>query len=546
MVKVNLFYNPYLMDFVISFNGERPRINSLIEKYEKYPLQMWINRFPKILYDEMNGYDFDFEFIGPDLEYNDINNEFDRVQASSEDVRRSHMRTMESRIEKLGRIEALNSWLKENRNPNFDFDDYMQSHQEVFDDEYHMVIIGDVNVGEFKFHDTKVSMEIIGNVSELDNTNLKDIAIILEVERFPLKTLQSDVLKLIGRDDVDKKQVFFYIKNVGSVDSYQRMLVDLGIKEPLIITGMNDPNLEKYVEYYPVSDYIRGYIGALEELLIDLDSKLEDEKREVNASNSDILKNLNEIDDRINQVKGAVTDLEEIRKTNIDIDWDAEINDLKVKICEWKKKKTIISSEEEAINLSQQFEDETVNNWETFVGRIRMLTNDFKKKTQEECSAIYKEITGMSKILQGTPADYDVSEGSLESINDDLMEIREEKYEKPKEGFWGALLGTDSSSANSGEEVLVITYPCEKWREHVLQKVEPLIDGIVSERIKGLQQFKDELVDGYVSEMNSILADKQTEKKIVSEQLSEDMMVFQTDVDWLDTLRGKVVELERE
>ena len=59
MVKVNLDYNPYTMDFKAKFNGKEPHVNSLVEKYEHLPLQTWIKEIPHILYDEMNGYDFD-------------------------------------------------------------------------------------------------------------------------------------------------------------------------------------------------------------------------------------------------------------------------------------------------------------------------------------------------------------------------------------------------------------------------------------------------------------------------------------------------------
>ena len=35
MVKVELEYNPYLMETVVRFDGREPRINSLVEKYQE-------------------------------------------------------------------------------------------------------------------------------------------------------------------------------------------------------------------------------------------------------------------------------------------------------------------------------------------------------------------------------------------------------------------------------------------------------------------------------------------------------------------------------
>ena len=33
---------------------------------------MWVEHIPRILYDEMNGYDFDLEFSGTELDYNEL------------------------------------------------------------------------------------------------------------------------------------------------------------------------------------------------------------------------------------------------------------------------------------------------------------------------------------------------------------------------------------------------------------------------------------------------------------------------------------------
>ena len=66
MVSAELVYNPYLLETEVLFNGNPPRINSLVEKYQTEKLQNWINQIPAIFYDEMNGYDFELElqFLG--------------------------------------------------------------------------------------------------------------------------------------------------------------------------------------------------------------------------------------------------------------------------------------------------------------------------------------------------------------------------------------------------------------------------------------------------------------------------------------------------
>ena len=69
MAKVELKYNPYLVETEIIFNGIKPRINSLVEKYQHESLQFWVRKVPYIFHDEMNGYDFDLEFSGTNTDF---------------------------------------------------------------------------------------------------------------------------------------------------------------------------------------------------------------------------------------------------------------------------------------------------------------------------------------------------------------------------------------------------------------------------------------------------------------------------------------------
>ena len=62
MMKAELNYNPYLLETSVKFNGQAPRINSLVEKFQNSSLQKWVHRIPDIFYDEMNGFDFELDF----------------------------------------------------------------------------------------------------------------------------------------------------------------------------------------------------------------------------------------------------------------------------------------------------------------------------------------------------------------------------------------------------------------------------------------------------------------------------------------------------
>lgn len=76
MVHADLEYNPYLLETKVSFNGNPPRINSLIEKYQNEKLQTWVKKIPGIFYDEMNGYDFELDFSGTELDFEEVKQSF--------------------------------------------------------------------------------------------------------------------------------------------------------------------------------------------------------------------------------------------------------------------------------------------------------------------------------------------------------------------------------------------------------------------------------------------------------------------------------------
>ena len=84
MVKAELSYNPYLQETEIRFNGQSPRINSHVEKYLDKKLQTWIHKLPYIFRDEMNGYGFELEFSGTELDYEELKRSFSDAGVSDD------------------------------------------------------------------------------------------------------------------------------------------------------------------------------------------------------------------------------------------------------------------------------------------------------------------------------------------------------------------------------------------------------------------------------------------------------------------------------
>lgn len=71
MEKIFIKYNPYIVKVEILVNGEKPQAESFLN-FEDHRLQEWIDDLPSILVNEYNSKDFQIEFYGTKLDYEDI------------------------------------------------------------------------------------------------------------------------------------------------------------------------------------------------------------------------------------------------------------------------------------------------------------------------------------------------------------------------------------------------------------------------------------------------------------------------------------------
>lgn len=83
MAQINIKYNPYKMETQISINGKDITTDSGLYKIIKGKrLQEWIAKFPQMLVDELNTVDFEIEFYGMSLDWDDFEDVFKRAKES--------------------------------------------------------------------------------------------------------------------------------------------------------------------------------------------------------------------------------------------------------------------------------------------------------------------------------------------------------------------------------------------------------------------------------------------------------------------------------
>ena len=172
MVHAELNYNPYLLKTEVRFNGNPPRINSLVEKYQGENLQTWVNEIPSIFYDEMNGYDFELDFFGTELDFEELKKAFAKAGVGKDLVQLFHKGELNSRDDKSTAINFLLKWLEDNPNRKFDSAAFRIKYRDLFEGAYPMVVIGGTVSFDSLLSNTEISLENVESVDELRKTDL--------------------------------------------------------------------------------------------------------------------------------------------------------------------------------------------------------------------------------------------------------------------------------------------------------------------------------------------------------------------------------------
>lgn len=83
MKQIFVKYNPYKLETMIKVNGKEIEQDSMLHKLIKGKrLQEWVGKFPVLLVKELNSLEFDIEFYGMDLDWDDFEEAFKLAQTS--------------------------------------------------------------------------------------------------------------------------------------------------------------------------------------------------------------------------------------------------------------------------------------------------------------------------------------------------------------------------------------------------------------------------------------------------------------------------------
>lgn len=542
MVKVELNYNPYIRETAIRFNGQKPHINSQVEKYDQVLLQNWVHTIPKIFYDEMNGYDFELDFSGTKLDYHDVANAFLEAGVTEDEVHIIHKNELNDRLIKDEQLNSLFQWMQDNANPRFDIDEFIKEHANIFDIYFPFILIHGLETDQIDFRKIKVAAEVVNQVAELDSTNLINTPILFFIDRKTLPLLQHELGVIMNRQDVEENQLFFYIHSALDQSKAKRIIQDLGIKKPQIVQSVNDDLIFKYLEIYPLSEYLFQAVSLIKTNAEEVLAELKEVQAHSSETNREIYNQIDALEGHIEKLK--ISHEKFISRHNLDFpeQWHTIKDNLREKILNWNIKKTKIAGEVAGASVANEFGSYVASHATRFVENLdadaskmidAILTEyaDWYSLSEVQDEFRITDIQKQDKI----PPDFPDMSG--------VLNLKTIEYVEDKQDLRGLFLKMTNNLEPSTHPVTVFYY--KQWRDYGSNTLMPSIDIYMEKYFEGLQQYLFRVAEKYETHLLELIQEYTEKKETVSANLSEEEQALQREFDWITSILNQLNEIER-
>lgn len=543
MLKAELAYNPYISQLNVRFNGKTPRINSQVEKYKDMPLKNWIDKIPDIFHDEMNGYDFELEFSGTKLDFEELKQSFHRAGIYEDQVALFHKNELDDRACKFEQILKLFEWAKQNPCQLVALNAFEEQQKELADTVYSCLIIQGESTDLQIIHQIAVHAEQINHMEELEYTDLTHVPLLFNLNSSTFPGLQRNLRYLQNRKDVRQDQLFFHIDKDLELNKAERVIRDLGIKQPQIITGINDGNIRRYLELNPVTDTISRVVKQLGERRDEMAALLNEQSQYKEISNQKIYSEIQSLENKIERLKHA-HDLF-VNRDNLDLpsSWQEILEKMIGKVYAWRKRKTKITNTEEAVRVALEFKQDLSMYFNEFIQDLIRAVDQSRKEMEQAYWEWYQESEEDTDFSFTLPELSMQEIPPLPAITEALLDLKEEKYIMPKDDFFGMLFKSDSKE--NKKPVLEVTYLYQDWREYAVSIAEPLSKHVLNLYFDLLQQEEQTLADTYISRLNKRIEQKNAELDQVTDHLSMEEKMFQEEKEWLQQFSDMLGMIER-
>lgn len=538
MISSELQHNPYLLETDIKFNGQRPKINSQIEKYEKQLLADWVKSVPKIFYDEMNGYDFDLYFSGTEYDFQKLIQAFEKRRVTTEQVRLIMRNELEDAKIKRREIRKMIKWLRTERNRQFDFDSFYDVNQELLEENFSCVVVRGMD--DFS-EDLSFTLENVKGINEVAGTNLTYVPVVFVVEESTIQLLRSDLIELLARKDIEQNQLFFFVRPSMDKDYVTRFICDLGVEEPQLIESINDGHIASYIKNYPMIAYVREVIKVVEQQVKSMDVRLKEKNEQSAIENAEVYNQISEFEEVIKKIKESDSHFADLDNYSGGMKFNELKEDLEELIKKWKSHKTKVVGEPNIDKNATEYEHELIRYVTKFYEKASLYYQTEKTRIDSEFTRFYqRQPLDTEYTPSGVSLDKPI-ETEITEIKEAMIALKEERYEQPKTDLFGYF----KSSSEPKALVLVVTCYYEKWREKAVELIIPVVESYIAECQKNLLGYYEKLAKKYHEKLSHLYDDKLEEKNNIASQLSDDERKLQEDNDWIIEFKDQLVKIER-
>ena len=536
MITAELVHNPYLLETKVRFNGQKPRINSQIEKYEGSSLKSWAGNVPKIFYDEMNGYDFDLNFTGTVSDFMELGQAFERAGVSTDQVRLFHKNELEDVDTKCREIQTLLSWMQAHPNRKLDVQGFLAEHTELFEGVFPYIVIGGPQPEN---QDPHIRIEAVERAEHVQNTVLQNTPIVFCVDE-EIGTFREDLSKILSRHDVHQRQLFFLIKATLNQAQVVRVLMDLGVKTPQVITGVYDEKVLKYLRDYPITSYIQTVINLLEETVEKLGEALICESEQSLQTNAAVRAEIDGYEEQIGRVKAVIMSFAERDNFSSRGAFQMARLTLESRIQKWRSWKTKIMGDEEAEEAAIEYDEELEEAWKDFIMNAQEVCSEIEIKIRALCHERYAEQEQDVQYIPENVVLEKSKEYEFHKMKSEFVKLKEIRYEGPRGDILDVLRKTVPKVPDR-----ISTCYYEQWRSRATEKLLPIADQVIEDNIAVLQNYYGELAEAYHDHLMELLNAQIACKDQAMEKLSDEERWLQEDQDWLQTIRDQLVQIER-
>ncbi|WML26328.1 hypothetical protein [Neobacillus sp. OS1-33] len=556
MVKAELSYNPYLLETKVKFNGQEPKINSLVEKYQEGKLHAWITEIPSVFYNEMNGYDFDLDFSGTKADFEELEQAFVDSGVSTKpetkgsgktapaNVRIFFKNELEDSRTKSKEIDDILTWLNTTPNRKFDNAGFRFENSELFDEPFSYLLIQASNINTSVFDGLDLTLENANTVNELPK-DLTNTPILFNIDENTRAEFLNFFEIVHSRHDVNEKQIFFFIHPDLNRPHIERIIQDKGIARPQIVSAVNDKMVSDFLGIYPIADYVMNSIKVFRKEFDSLSKILELENEESRIQNADVHKQIDSLEESIQKLK----DVNErfIQRDNLEI--PSTLTAAKItlydKIQNWRKKKNKYNNDVEATNAAREYSADLSIYFQTFITEVNAIFKVEKDEIFRSFSALYYFADAYDGYKSSVKNVFDFSSYYINDLTNEFLSFREQRMVEQPEDLFGKAKKFFDKQVEPRPLVPEITYPISKWRDKASQITIPKAEEIIDAVSDALKIFYDDVARDYHEHLEKLITEKTSQKEEISDRLSDEERKLQKDNDWLAKFDDQLKIIER-